>query len=81
MTITLDTIKAPAILDQNAANFVSYLDDEMDFNRVYIAVLYGSDTKLMPLVSYDKETFTNEKFVNYVRTFTETAIKLDNILK
>jgi len=81
MIITLDTIKAPAILDQNAANFVSYLDDEMDFNRVYIAVLYGSDTKLMPLVSYDKETFTNEKFVNYVRTFTETAIKLDNILK
>ena len=81
MIITLDTIKAPAILDQNAATFVSYLDDEMDFNRVYIAVLYGSDTKLMPLVSYDKETFTNEKFINYVRTFTETAIKLDNILK
>ena len=81
MRIILDIIKAPAILDQNAANFVSYLDDEIDFNRVYIAVLYGSDTKLMPLVSYDKETFTNEKFVNYVRTFTETAIKLDNILK
>ena len=81
MIITLDTIKAPAILDQNAANFVSYLDDEMDFNRVYIAVLYGSDTKLMPLVSYDKETFTNEKFINYVRTFTESAIKLDNKIK
>jgi hypothetical protein len=81
MIITLDTIYAPEILDQNKTTFVSYLDDEMDFNRVYIAVLYGSDTKLMPLVSYDKETFTNEKFINYVRTFTETAIKLDNILK
>jgi hypothetical protein len=78
MIITLDTIYAPEILDQNKTTFVSYLDDEMDFNRVYIAVLYGSDTKLMPLVSYDKETFTNEKFINYVRTFTETAIKLDN---
>ena len=81
MTIIIDTIYAPAILDQNKATFVSYLDDEMDFNRVYIAVLYGSDTKLMPLVSYDKETFTNEKFINYVRTFTETSIELYNILK
>ena len=81
MKITLDTIQAPAILDQNAATFVSYLDNEMDFNRVYIAVLYGSDTKLIPLVSYDKETFTDDKFINYVRTFTELAIKLDNILK
>ena len=81
MKITLDTIKAPAILDQNAATFVSYLDDEMDFNRVYIAVVYGKKIKLTPLVSYDKETFTDEKFINYVRTFTESAIKLDNILK
>lgn len=81
MTITIDTIEAPAILDQNKATFVSYLDDEIDFNRVYIAVLYGSNTKLIPLVSYDKETFTDEKFINYVRTFTELAIKLDNILK
>jgi hypothetical protein len=53
----------------------------MDFNRVYIAVLYGSDTKLTPLVSYDKETFTDDNFINYVRTFTDSAIKLDNILK
>jgi hypothetical protein len=81
MTIILDTIYAPEILYQNKATFVSYLDDEMDFNRVYIAVLCGAETKLIPLVSYDKETFTDEKFINYVRTFTETAIELYNILK
>lgn len=76
MKTELYSVECPALLDQLAGKFVAYLDSEIDIDRVYIGLIIESESEMpdCPLVSYDKELFTEAKLHSYVRVFIDCGV-------